>query len=207
MKKIVVAFSLIFASITLFAQAPLFKGVAVEGNMNDFMIKLKSKGCIFEERAKTPNTGNEIIQMKGSYAGYQNCKIILFADEQGKDIMSVRVILPLKCYKYGETLEGCSDNYKDVRSMYLDVKSKLIEKYGQPLIVLEDEIITYSGGEIRKIADMDIYGCLWQDEGLNSITIEISAFESDYDYYANVRVEITNTSSAVKSRENVLDDM
>ena len=207
MKKIIVALALTIASISLYAQAPLFKGVAIEGSMNDFMTKLKSKGCVFEERTKAPDTGNEVIQMKGSYAGYQNCKIILFADGQGKEIERVRVILPIKCYIYGETIEGISNNYKDVRSLYLDVKSKLVEKYGQPLIVSEDEINTYSGGELRKIADMDTYGCLWADEGLNDIIIEINAFESNYDYFANVRVEITNRSSAVKSRENVLDDM
>lgn len=207
MKKIIFAFALMIASITLFAQAPLFKGVAVEGSINDFMTKMKVEGCVFENRTKTPDTGSEVIKMKGSYAGYQNCKIILFADEQGKEIESVRVIMPLKCYKYGETIEDCIDNYKDVRSLYLDVKSKLIEKYGQPLIVLEDEIKTYSGGELRKIADMDIYGCLWTDEGLNDISIEISAFESNYDYYANVRVDIRNSSTVKKSRGKVLDDM
>ena len=134
-------------------------------------------------------------------------KIILFADEQGKEIEGVRVIMPLKCYKYGETLEGMSDNYKDVRSMYLDVKSKLTDKYGKPFSVREDEIETYKGGEIRKIAEKDLYGCAWTDEGLNLITIEINALESNYDFFASVRVDITNSSSAKKSRESVLDDM
>lgn len=207
MKKIIVALVLTIASISLYAQAPLFKGVAIEGSMNDFMTKLKSKGCVFEERAKTPDTGSEVIQMKGSYAGYQNCKIILFADGQGKEIESVRVIMPLKCYKYGESFDGFSDNYKDVRSMYLDVKSKMTEKYGNPVVTHENEINTYHGGELRKIAEMDVYGCGWTDEGLNRISLMITVEKVDYDYFANVRVEITNMSSAVKSRENVLDDM
>ena len=207
MKKIVFTTALIVASITLFAQAPLFKGVAVEGDINDFMTKMKTKGCVFEERTKTPDTGSEVIQMKGSYAGYQNCKIILFADEQGKDIMAVRVIMPLHCYKYDRTIEGFSDNYKDVRSMYLDVKSKLSDKYGKPLLVVEDEINTYQGGEIRKIAEMEMYGCLWTDEGLNEISIMITANEIVYSYLASIRVDIRNISTVEKSRENVLDDM
>ena len=206
MKKIIVALVLLIASTSLYAQAPLFKGVAIEGGINDFMTKLKAKGCVFVERTKAPDSGSEVIRMKGSYAGYQNCEIILFANK-GKEIEGVRVIMPLKCYKYGETIEGISDNYKDVRSMYLDVKLKLIEKYGTPVVVHEDEIKTYHGGELRKIEEMDLYGCGWTDEGMNTITIEINAFESDYDYYGSVRVDITNSSSSFKSRENVLDDM
>ena len=104
-------------------------------------------------------------------------------------------------------IENSSDNYKDVRSMYLDVKSKMTEKYGNPVVTHENEINTYHGGELRKIAEMDVYGCGWTDEGLNRISLMITVEEVDYDYFANVRVEITNMSSAVKSRENVLDDM
>lgn len=207
MKKIVVILALTIASVSLFAQAPQFKGVSIEGSVNDFVTKLKTKGCSFVERTKAPDTGGEVVRMKGSYAGYQNCDIILFTDDKNKNIEGVRVIMPLKCYRYGETIEGISDNYKDVRSMYLDVKSKMTEKYGTPVVINENEINTYQGGEIRKIANMDIYGCGWTDAGLNLITIEINAFESDYDYFASVRVDITNRSSAVKSRENVLDDM
>lgn len=206
MRRIIVVLALTIASISLNAQSPLFKGVAVEGNINDFMTKLKAKDCVFEERTKAPDSGYEVIRMKGSYAGYQNCEIILFANK-GKEIECVRVIMPLKCYKFGETIEGISDNYKDVRSMYIDVKLKLIEKYGTPAVIHEDEINTYHGGELRKIAAMDLYGCGWTDKGLNTITVEISAFESDFDYFASVRVDITNISSAEKSRENVLDDM
>lgn len=207
MKKIIVALSLVIASVSLFAQAPLFKGVAIEGNINDFMTKLKAKGCVFEERTKASDTGSEVVRMNGSYAGYHNCQIILFADGQGKEIESVRIIMPLKCYKYGESFDGFSDNYKDVRSMYLDVKSKMTEKYGNPVVTYENEINTYHGGELRKIAEMGVYGCGWTDEGLNRISLMITVEEVDYDYFANVRVEITNKSSAEKSRENVLDDM
>lgn len=207
MKKIIVALAFVLASFSIYAQAPLFKGVAMEGNINDFMTKLKSKGCVFDEKTKTSDTGSEIIVMKGSYAGYQNCKIVLFANDKGQEIVGVRVIMPLKCYKYGETIEYYSDNYKDVRSMYLDVKSKLTEKYGKPILELEEEIDTYQGGEIRKIAEMDGYGCVWTDGGLNEITIEIKADEIGYDYLANIRVDIRNSSSVEKNRENVLDDM
>lgn len=207
MKKITFLIAFIIASVTLFAQAPFFKGVAMEGSINDFMTKMKSKGCVFEERTKTPDTGSDVITMKGSYAGYQNCQIVLFADDQGKEIMGVRVIMPLKFYKFGEVFEGLSDNYKDVRSMYIDVKSKLTDKYGKPILVLEDEIDTYQGGEIRKIAEMEGYGCFWLDEGLNEISIEISTNEISYHYYASVRVDIRNSSTVKKSRDNVLDDM
>ena len=174
---------------------------------NHFMTKIKAKGCVFVEETKSSDTGTGVIRMKGSYAGYRNCQIILFADEKGKDIESVRVLMPLQIHKYGETIEGFSDNYKDVRSMYIDVKSKLTEKYGNPVVVHEDEIKTYHGGELRKIAEMEVYGCGWTDEGYNQISLMIIAEEIDYDYYASVRVDITNISSAEKSREKVLDDM
>ena len=97
MRRIIVVLALTIASISLNAQSPLFKGVAVEGNINDFMTKLKAKDCVFEERTKAPDSGYEVIRMKGSYAGYQNCEIILFANK-GKEIECVRVIMPLKCY-------------------------------------------------------------------------------------------------------------
>lgn len=208
MKKFVSLFiSLMLTSITLCAQAPLFKGVAVEGSINDFMVKLKAKGCEFVEETKSSDTGTGIIRMKGSYAGYRNCQIILFADEKDKDIETVRILMPLQIYKYGETIDGFSDNYKDVRSMYLDVKSKLTEKYGNPVVVHEKEIKTYHGGELRKIAEMEVYSCGWTDDGLNQISLMIAVEEIDYEYYANVRVDITNITSAEKSREKVFDDM
>lgn len=207
MKKIIAVIVLTITSFTIFAQAPLFKGVPVEGNLELFMAKLRLKGCVLVEKTKASDTGDRVVRMKGSYAGYQNCEIILFANEKGNEIERVRVIMPLKCYRYGETIEGCSDNYKDVRSMYLSLKSKLTDKYGKPFGVSEGEIITYSGGEIRKISEMDLYGCGWTDEAANPILLEITAFESDSDYFASVRVDITNISSAIKSREKVLDDM
>ena len=207
MRKIIFVLVLTIASISLYAQAPLFKGVSVEGSINGFMTKLKAKGCVFVERTKTSDIGSEVVRMNGSYAGYQNCQILLFADGQGKEIESVRVIMPLKCYKYGESFDGFSDNYKDVRSMYLDVKSKMTEKYGNPVVKYENEINTYHGGELRKIAEMGVYGCGWTDEGLNRISLMITVEEIDFNYFASVRVDISNNSSIEKNRENVLDDM
>ena len=61
--------------------------------------------------------------------------------------------------------------------------------------------------ELREISEMDVYGCGWTDEGLNRISLMIVVEEINYNYFASIRVDISNNSSVEKSRENVLDDM
>lgn len=90
-----------------------FKGVPMEGTLQTFTSKLKAKGF-------TPVAIQDGVSLlNGEFAGCKDCTICAMADKSGM-ICKVSVIFPAMD-KWGD-LEGC----------YLNYKSMLSEKYGEP---------------------------------------------------------------------------
>ena len=116
--------TLIFALTTMlsFSQTSehlSFKGVPIDGTLNDFVAKLKKSGLTYI------STKDGIAQFKGEFAGYNNCTI--YAISQKNLVFRVGVIFPDQ-----STWSGLSDNY-------FNLKRLLIEKYGEFAAIVKEE--------------------------------------------------------------------
>jgi hypothetical protein len=126
MRKILLAFIFICTSSLLFAQTNsdtsrhfTFKGVTIDGTLDDFIVKLKKSGLTFV------STKDGVAQFKGEFSGYSNCTI--YAISHKNLIYRVGVIFPIQ-----STWSGLSDNY-------FNLKRLLIEKYGEFTAIVKEE--------------------------------------------------------------------
>ncbi len=96
-----------------------FKGVPLNGTLNEYVSKMKEEGFT------NSGTENETAVLKGDFAGYKYCKIIVSTLKQKDLVYKIKVIFPEK-----ETWSTLSGNYFDLKDM-------LTEKYGKPSDITE----------------------------------------------------------------------
>lgn len=96
-----------------------FKGVPIDGTLNEFVSKMKNSGF------NHVGVENGIGILKGDFAGYKGC-IVGVATLKQKDLVSkITVIFPE------------SDTWSSLSSDYFYLKELLTEKYGEPREVVE----------------------------------------------------------------------
>jgi len=96
-----------------------FKGVPIDGTLNDYVLKLKLSGF------SLARTENGIALLEGDFAGYKDCFIGVSTLEQ-KDLVSrITVVFP-----------DCN-TWSMLSSNYYNLKELLTEKYGGPSEVVE----------------------------------------------------------------------
>lgn len=96
-----------------------FKGVAIDGTLDEFVLKMKESG--FEHI----QTENGIAYLQGDFASYKLCYVGV-STLKTKDLVSKIVVL----FQDHETWSALSGNY-------FNLKSLLTEKYGKPSEVVE----------------------------------------------------------------------
>ena len=119
MKKTLVI--LFFALTTLIALAQTnvsdhlsFKGVPIDGTLNEYVTKMKQGGFVML------GTEDGVVMLKGDFASYKDC-IIGVTTLKGKDLVSkITVIFP------------ALESWSSLSSNYLNLKEMLTEKYGDP---------------------------------------------------------------------------
>lgn len=120
MKKILLAMML-FAGLTASAQTGhlTFKGVPIDGTLNEFVGKLKQKGLTF--------MGSEqgVAILQGEFAAYKGCTVAVYEHESGL-VNRVGVMFPNR--------ESWALLYND----YSRLKDMLTQKYGAPTDVVEE---------------------------------------------------------------------
>ena len=124
MKKIFFFFLFAVISYTVFAQSAsehlTFKGVPINGTLNEFVSKLKQKGLAHI------GTEEGIAMLKGDFAAYKNCTIAAVSLKQKNLVAKVGVIFPSL-----ETWSSLSNNYFSLKEM-------LTKKYGEPEVCIEE---------------------------------------------------------------------
>lgn len=106
---------LLLSALFGYAQEHLsFKGIPIEGSLNAFCQKLKTKG--FVETGML--VGNSRL-FKGPFTGRQ-ATVHITATDNGKDVFLVTVLLPE------------SDEWNNLVSTYRNFKDLYTEKYGNP---------------------------------------------------------------------------
>jgi hypothetical protein len=130
MKKIITSLIVAFIALSSFAQIQSsvhlsFKGVPIDGTLNDYISKMKQNGFT--------HTGTEdgIAMLNGDFAAYKNC-IVVVATLKQKDLVSkISVIFPE------------SNTWSLLSSNYFSLKEMLTEKYGKPSECVEKFQSTY----------------------------------------------------------------
>jgi hypothetical protein len=126
MKTILITFFLSLSILTSFAQDKTntakhmeFKGVPIDGTLNEYVLKMKNDGFTLV------GTESGIAMLKGDFAGYKNC-IVGVATLKQKDLVSkITVIFPE------------SETWSSLSSDYYNLKELLTEKYGEPSQIVE----------------------------------------------------------------------
>jgi hypothetical protein len=91
-----------------------FKGVPIDGTLNEFVAKMKQSGFTLL------GTENGVVTLNGDFASYKGC-IIGVATTKGKDLVSkITVIFP------------ALKSWSSLASNYFNLKEMLTEKYGEP---------------------------------------------------------------------------
>lgn len=117
MRKLLFTLAFALMAMVTFAQGDhmTFKGIPMQGPLNAFVQKLKGKGFTLM------NTKNEGAALKGKFATYDDC-VILVDTEKG-NVSSVGVVFPEQ------------DTWGAIITRYYSLKDMLTEKYGTPISV------------------------------------------------------------------------
>lgn len=97
----------------------VFKGVPINGTLNDYVAKMKKSGF------KLTGTENGFAILEGDFAGYKGCFIGVGTLKQ-KDLVSKIVV------KFPD-----QDTWSTLSSNYFYLKELLTEKYGEPSEIVE----------------------------------------------------------------------
>lgn len=198
MKKILLVAITILLSISLNAQNTMehlkFKGVLMDGSLNEFVRELKKKGFGSEERF---NDGTTILY--GDFAGHRHCKVIVFAGESGN------------VTHLGVSLSDDEHDWGILSWQYFDLKEKLITKYGAPYYSFERFNTMYQpdtdGEKIYYARRGDCeYETAWKFEN-GHIKLLISHLRVDYRDYCYVSLIYVDKQNYDLDEDSALDDL
>lgn len=123
MKRIIVYLIISLMAFTSFAQTEsqhlTFKGVPIDGTLNDYVQKMKQKGFEYI------TTEDGIALLTGDFAAYKGCMIGVSTLKQKDLVSKISVIFP-EC----DTWSALSNNYYSLKEM-------LTQKYGKPSEIIE----------------------------------------------------------------------
>jgi len=195
MKKIIITVIVALTTMISFAQTQssdhlTFKGVPIDGTLNEYVSKMKQNGFTLV------GTGDGIAMLRGDFAAYKDC-IVGVATLKQKDLVSkITVIFPER------------DTWSSLSGNYFDLKEMLTQKYGEPSKSVE-KFDTYSeprdDGDRMYSVEMDnckYYRTYETDKGSIQLSIEHNSVLSCYvllSYYDK------NNSDIIKAK--ALDDL
>jgi len=123
MKRLICMVWLALIATLTFAQTEsehlTFKGVPIDGTLNEYITKMKQKGFTLAGRE------SGMAALEGDFAGYKNCTVVVATLEQKDLVSKISVLFPER-----DTWSGLADNYFSLKEM-------LTEKYGKPADCLE----------------------------------------------------------------------
>lgn len=162
MKKVIIIFTLLLATINLMAQEHLsFKGIPIKGSMTEFCGKLKAKGFT------AIGNQNNIALFSGDFTG-RKATVGIKATDDGKNVFSVGVIF------------DPSDEWKILVNTYSYYKDLYTHKYGKPTISKENNP-SRSDSNLSLMSELNdgtvVWGSAWEVAGG---TIELSIEKSNY---------------------------
>ncbi|MCL1942874.1 MAG: hypothetical protein FWF54_04920 [Candidatus Azobacteroides sp.] len=191
-KKILFSIIGILTTMLSFAQTSQhlsFKGVPIDGTLNEYVAKMKQSGFTMS------GTEDGVAMLKGDFAAYKGC-IVGVATLKGKDLVSkITVIFP-EC----ETWSALYGNYASLKEM-------LTEKYGQPAESVEEFQSKYVDDDNERMYEVQLDRCRYYttyetEKGDIQLSISHSGVSSCFvllAYYDKINGDIV--------RQKAMDDL
>ncbi len=167
-----------------------FKGVPLDGSLEQFVSKMKQSGF------KLLSSGDNTAGLEGDFAGYKGCLVAVSTLKQQDLVFKIVVIFPDK-----ETWLTLSDNY-------INLKELLTEKYGKPSEVVEkfDSESSERNDQSKMLAvklDECKYYSIWStDKGEIQLSIDHRKFESCF-----IKLTYFDKINGDTMRKKALDDL
>lgn len=169
MKKILLLLIIAFLALSSFSQTQpsahlTFKGVPIDGTLNEFVLKMKDVGFTLLK------TDNGFAILNGEFAGYKDCILIVGTLEEKDLVARITVLFP----ELG--------NWSPLSYNYFMLKELLTEKYGQPSESVEKFEPYEPGDDGSRMSavksDMCKYSTTYDTE-LGTIVLSIDQRESE----------------------------
>ncbi|WP_293299585.1 hypothetical protein [Pedobacter sp. UBA4863] len=141
----------------------MFKGVPIDGTLNQYVLKMKQSGFA------AVSSENGLALLKGDFAGFKDCYIGVSTLKEKDLVHKIAVLFP------------SSETWSSLSGNYFTLKELLTEKYGKPTDVIE-KFDNYTpnddGGKMSSVKlDMCKYYTTWKiDKG----DIQLSIVQKDY---------------------------
>ena len=153
--------ALLLMPFSLFAQTDhlKFKGVPIDGTLNQFVTKMQNAGF-----TKLGQDGKAVI-LEGDFAGYKDCYIVV-STLDNKDLVK----------KIGVKFNN-HDNWRSLENNYQNLKKMLTKKYGAPFDVVEEFQSRYVNDDNDKYHEVIMNRCNFRTEWkteLGSIILTIA---------------------------------
>jgi hypothetical protein len=170
MKKIIATLSflmiLISSSFAQNSEHLKFKGVPIDGTLNEYVSKMKQAGFVLE------GTGNGIVMLSGEFAGYSDC-IVGVKTLQKLDLVHEIVVL----FPSQDKWAGLSYDYKRLKAMLTKKygePDKCMEKFNAPSYMIEDD-----NDKMREVVmnNCKYYSTYNTDNGSITLTISNDGYE------------------------------
>ncbi|MCC8409898.1 hypothetical protein LJ707_13250 [Mucilaginibacter sp. UR6-1] len=187
--------TLIFALTTVLTIAQTtehlsFKGVPIDGTLNQFVSKMKNSGFT--------NLGTEggIAVLKGDFAGYKDCSVGVVTLSQ-QDLV----------YKIGVAFQD-KDTWSSLSGNYFDLKEMLTQKYGKPTDVVEkfDGLISEPKDDDSKFRNVKYDKCkyysIWTTKNGD---IELSIANKNLNCY--IKLAYFDKENSAKIKAKAIDDL
>ena len=196
MKKILFVIAFVFIALGASAQKISehlkFKGIPIDGPIEEFVNKMEDKGLKYVEKI------NNHYALTGKFAGYSNCDIYCLCAENSDIIYRVGVFFPYK------------DTWNSLFTNYDIIKSYLTEKYGNPSECKENFKYEVGNSDFSKFyaaqnEDCDFETTFNLKEG--TIILSINSTKIKHEKFCNIKLVYTDSANSEIDRNNAIDDL
>ena len=195
MKKIIITLIAALMTIISFAQTQssdhlIFKGVPIDGTLNEYVFKMKQNG--FTHLVTEDGTA----VLNGDFAGFKDCHVGVSTLKQKDLVYKIGVLFPEK------------DTWSRLATNYFDLKQMLTEKYGIPTDVVEKfdgySEPTDDNNRMYEVQfDRCKYYSIWQtDKGEIQLSIDHSGVTSCF-----VKLVYFDKINGEKIKAKAIDDL
>lgn len=196
MKKIIITLSLLMVLVlSSFAQNSehlKFKGVPIDGTLNEYVSKMKQAGFVLE------GTEDGIALLSGEFAGYSDC------------IVGVQTLQKLNLVHEIVVLFPSQDKWSGLSYDYERLKTMLSKKYGEPDECVEkfdapSYMITDDNDKMRQVENNNCEYYSKYDTNNGSIILTIS--NDGYEFGSRVKLFYTDKTNSEIFDEAAMEDL
>lgn len=148
---------------SLFAQTDhlKFKGVPIDGTLNQFVAKMQNAGF-----TKLRQYGKAVI-LEGDFAGYKDCYIVV-STLDNKDLVNQIAV------KFNS-----HNDWRSLENNYLNLKKLLTKKYGEPFDVQEEFQGHYIDDDNDRWYELTMNRCIFRTEWRTELGKVVLAIEHE----------------------------